>query len=422
MVKFLVLALLVLLGHVGWWIFCYNRINALPLPRRLIKAAELLIIALIGLIPIAMAIAHWPIVVALFRGQSVSTLPPLLVAWSVWSLGTVILLAPGWLESRFWLLPPRNLTALHVERLDVGQLISEPVTAGWLSNCLQRLPLNEITQLSITHKTIRLERDFFSSPWRALKIGHLSDLHFTGQLSPAYYRYVIDRMQALSPDLIAVTGDIIDKEHCLDWIEPILGRLSAPLGCYFLFGNHERRLQRPLAAAERLGELGWVDVGVRDAVIEPESVAPHLVGRPHVILCGNERPWFERHVGDCWQRGPLAAPDADRSLKLALSHSPDQHPWARELGVDLMLAGHTHGGQVRIPGIGPIIAPSRYGSRFASGVFRLPPMVMHVSRGLSGTQPLRWRCLPEISLLTVVPAHLAASSLPSQTASRALAH
>ncbi len=86
-----------------------------------------------------------------------------------------------------------------------------------------------------------------------------------------------------------------------------------------------------------------------------------------------------------------------------MMHTPDQFPWARELGMDLSLAGHTHGGQVRVPGLGPLVAPSWYGSRFASGVFRLPPTVMHVSRGLAGVQPVRWRCVPEISLLRIVP-------------------
>ncbi len=66
-----------------------------------------------------------------------------------------------------------------------------------------------------------------------------------------------------------------------------------------------------------------------------------------------------------------------------------------------MLAGHTHGGQIRFPRIGPILAPSRYGVRFASGVFHLPPMVMHVSRGLSGLQPLRFNCPPELARLVL---------------------
>lgn len=403
MIKFVLLALVVLLGHLGWWIFCYNRINATALPRRFIKRCELLIIALIFIIPLVITISHWHVLSAVARGQAVASAGPVLTLWAVWSIGTVLVLGPLWLESRFWLLPPKNIIAQHTERVNVEQLLDRPLTGTWLSRALRHLPLNEITKLSVTRKSLVVERSF-PCRWQALTIGHMSDLHFTGQLLPDYYHYVIERMQGLSPDILVVTGDIIDKDHCLEWIEPILGRLAAPLGCFYLFGNHERRLSRASDAAERLDTLGWHDLGSRDAVVEPSAAVVAMPGRPRIILCGNEQPWFERHSADHWQSGPLAAPDADIALKIGLAHTPDQHPWARELGLDLMLAGHTHGGQVRIPGIGPLVAPSWYGSRFASGVFSLPPTLLHVSRGLAGTQPLRWRCMPEISLLTICPA------------------
>lgn len=409
MLKFIAFSWLVLAGHVGWWIFCYNRINATALPRRLIKAVELLIIALTVAIPLAVAIALWPALERLFTGQTVDDVPPLALAWMIGSIAAALVLGPGWLESRWWLWPPANLLSHRAQRVDVAREVDQPVTSGWLSNSLRRLPLNEITHLSVTTKTLQLERAF-TGDWQSLTIGHISDLHFTGELTPAYYHYVVDRLQALRPDLIAVTGDIIDTEACFDWIDSILGRLDAPLGCHFLFGNHERRLASVEPVARRLVGLGWRDVGVEDVVLEGQSAAGPAGGRPRIVLCGNERPWFERHTGDHWQTGPLADAQSADALRIALAHTPDQHPWARELGMDLMLAGHTHGGQVRIPGLGPLIAPSRYGSRFASGVFRLPPVVMHVSRGLSGTQPLRWRCPPEISVLTVVPSGVRADA------------
>ncbi len=161
--------------------------------------------------------------------------------------------------------------------------------------------------------------------------------------------------------------------------------------------------------------IGWIDVGRQDVTIDPSSLDfdQSMAGRPNIILTGNENPWLERHRGDYWSSGPLSESDADASLKIGLTHSPDQFPWARQLRLDLLLAGHTHGGQVRLPGVGPIVAPSRHGSRFASGVFRLPPTVMHVSRGLAGTQPLRFRCPPEISLLTIVP--LSSPSEPARS-------
>jgi predicted MPP superfamily phosphohydrolase len=66
-----------------------------------------------------------------------------------------------------------------------------------------------------------------------------------------------------------------------------------------------------------------------------------------------------------------------------------------------MLAGHTHGGQICFPLIGPILAPSHYGVRYAAGTFDLPPTLMHVSRGVSGLQPLRFNCPPELAKLVL---------------------
>ncbi|MCC6508384.1 MAG: metallophosphoesterase [Pirellulaceae bacterium] len=405
MTQFVLLSVVVLLGHLGWWVFCYNRINATALPRRFIKRCELGIILLILTIPVVMAATHWSVLTAMWHDQPLDAAAPVLSLWIIWSIGTVFILGPMWLESRLWLVPPKNLTHHESHCVNVADQVSEPLTGKWISHAARRLPMNEITHLSVTRKRLVLEREFPLS-WQQLTIGHLSDLHFTGQLTPAFYHYVVERMQEMQPDMLVITGDIIDKDHCLDWIEPILGRLSAPLGRFFLFGNHECRLTSIAAAAQRMDAIGWTDLGRQDGSIDPEThdADPlHTVGRPKIILCGNENPWYERHEGDHWESGPLSAADSGDALKIGLSHTPDQHPWARSLGLDLLLAGHTHGGQVRIPGVGPLIAPSRHGSRFASGVFRLPPTLMHVSRGLAGTQPLRWRCPPEISLLTICP-------------------
>jgi uncharacterized protein len=88
-------------------------------------------------------------------------------------------------------------------------------------------------------------------------------------------------------------------------------------------------------------------------------------------------------------------------LRSALSHSPDQIEWAQSNDVDLLLAGHLHGGQIRIPIIGPILAPSRRGVEYSSGVFLIPPTIMHVSRGISGEVPIRMNCPPEVTKLVL---------------------
>ncbi|HTI52000.1 MAG TPA: metallophosphoesterase, partial [Planctomycetaceae bacterium] len=72
--------------------------------------------------------------------------------------------------------------------------------------------------------------------------------------------------------------------------------------------------------------------------------------------------------------------------------------------IDLMLAGHNHGGQVRLPFFGPVYSPSAFGTHYASGVFWEPPTLLYVSRGIAGRHPLRWNCRPELTRLILRPA------------------
>ena len=100
---------------------------------------------------------------------------------------------------------------------------------------------------------------------------------------------------------------------------------------------------------------------------------------------------------DALAERPPAAPT------LLLSHNPDLLPLVPN-GVDLTLCGHTHGGHVRLPGIGPIVTSSAYGRRFAAGWVRTPALG-YVSRGPGvGVLPVRWDCPPEVTLLTLSPA------------------
>ncbi|MCA9132200.1 MAG: metallophosphoesterase [Planctomycetales bacterium] len=416
--------LCVLLGNCGFWLFCFNRVNATGMPRRQTKRIEKLFILLCFAIPALVGVVEWPSLRPwLFYSHDWWPTGPagggtsLYSLWAIFSLVSLLLLGPLWLESRRWIIPPQHLRHCRVEQFDVSQATGGQATGDRLTYWLDKLPGNQITQLEVSRKELQLTRAIHGID--GLKIGHLSDLHFTGQLSPRHYEFVFECFQALHPDLIVITGDIIDTASCLPWLEPLLGRLQAPLGCTYLLGNHDRRLSDLTPLTTSLAALGYHDLGVADQSLQLESGA-------QIWLTGNEQPWLERHVpprssATVEADGPIALADiacagqankeedegqVSSLLRLGLSHSPDQIAWARQQGLDLLLAGHTHGGQVRLPMIGPIVAPSRYGSRFASGVFHLPPTLMHVSRGVAGTHPLRWRCRPEVSLLTLRTAPL----------------
>ena len=201
---------------------------------------------------------------------------------------------------------------------------------------------------------------------------------------------IAGRANELAGDLVVITGDIVDKTHCIDWIPETLGRLRAKHGVYFVLGNHDKRVADVEHLRRTLTQAGMKDVGGRVMSVE--------IGNVEIQLAGNELPWFPlRAATDLFQ-----AQVRDHAVfRILLAHTPDQYEWAKQRGFDLMLAGHNHGGQVRLPWIGPILSPSRFGARYASGLFEESPTLLHVSRGIAGTHPLRLNCPPEAAKLVL---------------------
>ena len=89
------------------------------------------------------------------------------------------------------------------------------------------------------------------------------------------------------------------------------------------------------------------------------------------------------------------------AFQVLLSHAPDLFYWAERAGFDLMLSGHNHGGQVRLPLVGSVFMPSRYSRRFDRDFFRSGPTLLHVSQGIAGKHPVRYGCIPELSRIVL---------------------
>jgi predicted MPP superfamily phosphohydrolase len=113
-------------------------------------------------------------------------------------------------------------------------------------------------------------------------------------------------------------------------------------------------------------------------------------------------------------------PDAD--YQILLSHCPDLFYWAERSGFDLMLAGHNHGGQIRLPLVGSVFMPSLFSRRFDRGFFRKNGLNMHVSQGIAGKHPVRYGCVPEISRLVLRAAPAERRDPGHDGASRAHGH
>jgi len=377
-----ILLILGLVGHIALWVIVYNQIHGRAVPRELIKVINLSIYLIVALVPGLMAWWYVRGDGGLWLRLQQRSLPALYVALCDLLAVTV---AVRWvLHVRR---PPASMQlSNHTTHEDLLGLLGErydgPGAVAWLA----RLPGNQLLELSVHEKEIEIPR--LPSELDGLVIAHLSDLHFTGHVGKAWFEEVVRRTNAMDADLVALTGDLVDKERTFPWLHDTLGALRGRHGVYFVLGNHDlkvdhRRL-RELLTGEGLINLGgrWLELEVRGQ---------------RVLLAGNEFPWFPA--------ADLATAPARHSdggpLRLVLAHSPDQLHWACRNDVDLLLAGHTHGGQFRFPLIGPVVTSSLIGSRYAAGTYFEPPTVMHVSRGLSGTILLRLNCPPELTRLVL---------------------
>ena len=226
-----------------------------------------------------------------------------------------------------------------------------------------------------------------------LRAAWLCDLHYGPFIGVGSVTAWVDATLELQPDIVLLGGDLVDAVG-RDDPRPLidqLARLRAPLGVWSVWGNHDHRRLRTrggIAAFEgALAEAGITTLRNHGVQV-----------RDDLYLAGL----------DDWREGrpDLTATLAGRPAGvpcLLLSHNPDALPRVPE-DVDLTLCGHTHGGQVRLPFVGPIVTSSRYGRRFAAGWVR-GPALGYVSRGLGVSQlPVRVMCPPELTDLTLSPA------------------
>ncbi len=385
------------LGHVALVIALDNRVHARSLPSPLLSCFRLLHGLAIMTLP---ALFAWFFGVdgprLFFTGSGWHRLPVAILAYLV-VCGVVALSLPLIALYRVSRKTPNQISN-QSQTIDIAQeLRFRPLGRGPY-RLFTHFPGNECLKLEVSDQEYWLPR--LPQEWDGLSILHLTDLHFTGTIDRPFFERVIGIADGLPADLVVFTGDLLDREDLIEWLPSTLGKLNAPLGCYFVLGNHDSDMKNLDELRSRLAGLGWHDVAGCVRVIEHR-------GRP-LAVCGSELPWMGKQ--------PDLAPAPTDAFRLFLSHTPDNIKWARRNDIDLMLAGHNHGGQVRLPLFGPIYSPSAYGAHFASGVFWEEPTLLYVSRGISGRHPLRWNCLPELTRLTLRCALANQSTAPAAIA------
>jgi predicted MPP superfamily phosphohydrolase len=272
---------------------------------------------------------------------------------------------------------PAVLAANHTVTRDFARELGyRPVGSARFLR-LASLPRNEIFQVDFSEKTLRVAG--LPAEWDGLSILHLSDLHFIGVPDRIFHLRVMETCAAWEPDILALTGDIVDTHQHRRWILPVLGRLRWKIAAFAILGNHDLHWE-PELVRRRLRRLDMHVLGNGWKTIEVRGVP--------MALIGNEEPWF--------RPGPDLADCPPGIFRVCLSHTPDNIAWARRNQVRLMLSGHNHGGQIRLPGIGSVFVPSRYSRRYDCGTFDEPPTLLHVCRGLASQHPVRYNCRPEI--------------------------
>lgn len=237
-----------------------------------------------------------------------------------------------------------------------------------------------------------------------LTVLHLSDLHFVrNEAKKARF------LASLPPaDVTVVTGDLLAEPEAVETAVRAVGETRGRLASWFVLGSNDYFVPRPLnyAAyfrrsrrirrarrgrgadlARLLVEDGWEDLTNVRHEIDLGELPVELLGLDDAHL-----RWHDFRVA------PRRAPER---FGIAVMHSPDSAPETAALGYDLLVAGHTHGGQVRLPFVGALVTNCSMPRRLASGLIRMGSAVLHTSPGLGTSKfaPFRFLCRPEATIL-----------------------
>ena len=235
-------------------------------------------------------------------------------------------------------------------------------------------------------------------PGPPLKLLHLGDFHASWCVSLDYIRQAIECGLRLKPDLICVTGDFITTTYGdFERYQRVLARLPAAAPTFACLGNHD-------GGAWARCHHGYKDTArVRDLVRQSGLELLHNQSR---VLEVRGRKIALTGLGDCYAmeadpRQAFQSPAPAGALRIVLSHNPDTKVMVEPYSWDLMLSGHTHGGQLWLPLIGAPFAPVE-DKRFIAGLYPWSSRWLHITKGVGNVHGIRFNCRPEVSLLTIV--------------------
>ncbi len=375
MISSSVLLLLAIVGHGLILIFLLNVSHGFGINARWIDSVVLGLLQAAAVASLGAGIWLW--------GRPIAQWPPFLQVYSAVCLGTLFIGLPMVTIARSLRRTPAE--ARKIDENVVDLLRTSPIDhflGSGRHTSILRLPQNESFRIRRVGYEVHLP--LAPAAIDGMDVLHLTDLHFSHAFSRAYFETVMEIAAAgPAPDFVMITGDFVDHDDVASWLVPVLERLPARVGKFAILGNHDYR--HPVRPIRRgLRDAGFRVLEGRWSEVEFEGVK--------LAIGGTSAPWGR----------PLdRPPSSDADFRLLLSHSPDQVFEASRLGVDLMLAGHVHGGQVRLPVVGPVLMPSRFSRHFDRGFFRVGPTLLHVSQGIAGKHPFRLGCMPELARIVI---------------------
>ena len=212
---------------------------------------------------------------------------------------------------------------------------------------------------------------------------------------------LLERVEQAQPDCIALTGDLVDSRHTdVDAALSFASEAAKIAPTYYVTGNHEARLEEWEQLLTGLEEAGVT-------ILQNESILLEREGQS-IAFSGVEDPSFHddpllHDTEGIWERNLESLSPEEGRYTILLSHRPEYFAFYEKLGFDLVLAGHAHGGQFRLPGIGGLWAPGQgLFPEYDAGLYQQGGTAMAVSRGLGNSLfPFRVNNRPEIVAITL---------------------
>ena len=246
-------------------------------------------------------------------------------------------------------------------------------------------------------ETVRLELPRLGRAFPGLRLAQISDIHIGGWMNRERFKHVSDLIVAERPNVLVITGDFVVGHRAVDLTQAALDDLTAGLSrladlfpTFAVLGNHDYWTDATVIR-DLLAKSGVIDLTNKVFTITRGAQNVHLCGIDDVM---NGDPRLE----------DVLAQLPDTGAAILLVHEPDFADISAATGrFDLQVSGHTHGGQVVLPLIGPPVLP-RWGRKYPSGLYKIGEMFQYTNRGIgTGRLSIRISCPPEITIFVLEP-------------------